>query len=89
MDMRAIHIFLLGAALHSQIVGAIACLLQATVVAGRVLSELTVTDETSWVVKAPTSHQEEYVLNATKFEASAANNTGTRRNNSKGNIIGI
>lgn len=41
----------------------------ATVVAGRVLSELTVTDATSWVVKAPTAHQEEYVLNATKFEA--------------------
>lgn len=40
-----------------------------TRVAGRVIAETEVSDETSWVVKAPTSHQEEYVLSQPKFEA--------------------
>lgn len=40
-----------------------------TRVGDRVTSEVDVLDDTSWVVKAPTTHQEEYVLNQKKFEA--------------------
>lgn len=38
-----------------------------TYVAGRVISDVVVPDDTSWVVKAPTKEQEEYVLNSVKF----------------------
>lgn len=40
-----------------------------TKVDGRVTSDVEVKDESSWVVRAPTVHQEEYVLNQSKFDA--------------------
>jgi hypothetical protein len=40
-----------------------------TSLAGRVISDIVVQDDTSWVVKAPTKDLEEYVLSQSKFES--------------------